>query len=64
MQVSACTRSSNTFAFVGDLAKSPEVSCVFHSEEAENQFLKNPKKAVMGDGVAGLETPASKGSQQ
>jgi len=30
----------NTFAFVGDLANHPEVSCVYHSEEAENQFLK------------------------
>ncbi len=27
----------NTFAFVGDLEGSPEVSCVYHSEEAENQ---------------------------
>lgn len=27
----------NTFAFVGDLDRSPEVSCVYHSEEAENQ---------------------------
>jgi hypothetical protein len=27
----------NTFGFVGDLAKDPEVSCVYHSEEAENQ---------------------------
>ena len=27
----------NTFAFVGDLEKSPEVSCVYHSEDAENQ---------------------------
>ena len=36
-QVSACKRNMNTFAFVGDLEKSPEVSCVYHSEEAENQ---------------------------
>jgi len=52
-EVSACTRSSNTFAFVGDLDKSPEVSCVYHSEDAENQFLRNPKSAVLGDGVRG-----------
>jgi len=49
-QVSACKRNMNTFAFVGDLEKSPEVSCVYHSEEAENQFLTNPRKSVLGDG--------------
>lgn len=36
-QVQACKRNMNTFAFVGDLDRSPEVSCVYHSEEAENQ---------------------------
>ena len=40
----------NTFAFVGDLDKSPEVSCVYHSEDAENAFLKDPKSARLGDG--------------
>lgn len=39
MQVNQCVRNENTFAFVGDLEKSPEVSCVYHSEEAENQFV-------------------------
>lgn len=32
----------NTFAFVGDLEGSPEVSCVYHSEEAENQVGAAP----------------------
>ena len=50
-QVNQCVRNSNTFAFVGDLEKSPEVSCVYHSEDAENQFIRNPKRAAMGDGV-------------
>lgn len=40
----------NTFAFVGDLSDNPEISCVYHSEDAENQFLVDPKRAVMGDG--------------
>ena len=40
----------NTFAFVGDLEKSPEVSCVYHSEDAENAFLRDPKTARLGDG--------------
>lgn len=49
-QVAGCKRDMNTFAFVGDLGKSPEVNCVYHSEEAENQFMKDPSKAALGDG--------------
>ncbi|EFN55155.1 hypothetical protein CHLNCDRAFT_31240 [Chlorella variabilis] len=58
-QVSACKRNMNTFAFVGDLEKSPEVSCVYHSEEAENQFLKDPSRAAMGDGFVPRKEPAA-----
>ncbi len=54
-QENDCKRNLNTFAYVGDLKKSPEVSCVYHSEEAENQFMKDPSKAVLGDGVRGSE---------
>eukprot|EP00793_Prasinoderma_coloniale_P000878 PRCOL_00004028-RA len=35
---------------VGDINDSPEVSCIYHSEDAENQFLRDPTKALMGDG--------------
>lgn len=53
-QVAACKRNMNTFAFVGDLAGSPEVACVYHSEEAENQFLRNrPKAAAAAAAAAG-----------
>ena len=45
----ACKRNMNTFAFVGDLKGQPQVSCVYHSEEAENQFLKNPKMSMVRD---------------
>ncbi|GAB4818908.1 hypothetical protein N2152v2_005954 [Parachlorella kessleri] len=51
-EVQACKRNMNTFAFVGNLNENPEVSCVYHSEEAENQFLKDPKRAKLGDGYA------------
>jgi hypothetical protein len=51
-QVQACKRNMNTFAFVGDLAGTPQVSCVYHSEEAENQFLRNPEKSVQAAAVA------------
>lgn len=33
------------------LPRSPELSCVYHSEDAENQFLRDPRHAVLGDGV-------------
>ena len=46
-----CKSHMNTFAFVGDLDKSPEVSCVYHSEDAENQFMRDPSRAVLGDGM-------------
>jgi len=54
-EVRACTRNMNTFAFVGDLTGSPEVACVYHSEDAENQFLRDPKRSVMGDGSRAAE---------
>ena len=52
-----CQRGMNTFAYVGDLEKSPEVSCVYHSEAAENQYLVNPLKSRMGDGQRPLDAP-------
>ena len=48
-----CKQHLNTFAFVGDLQGRPEVSCVYHSEQAENAFLRDPSSAVLGDGFAG-----------
>lgn len=48
-----CKKGMNTFAFVGDLNGRPEISCVYHSEDAENQFIVDPRKAVMGDGTTG-----------
>ena len=50
-EIADCKRHLNTFAFVGDLEKEPEVTCVFHSEQAENTFLRDPSSAVLGDGV-------------
>uniref|UniRef100_A0A383WLA3 Uncharacterized protein n=1 Tax=Tetradesmus obliquus TaxID=3088 RepID=A0A383WLA3_TETOB len=53
-QVESCKKRMNTFGFVGDLAKDPEVSCVYHSEEAENQYLLNPEKSLqLGEGPSG-----------
>jgi hypothetical protein len=59
--VDDCKRHMNTFAFVGDLEGSPEVSCVYHSEQAENQFLRDPASAVLGDGVVAKAAAVSAG---
>ena len=59
-QVEACKRRMNTFGFVGDLADSPDVACVYHSEEAENNYLLNPSKAV-GGGKGAAEGAAAAG---
>lgn len=39
-EVDSCKRGMNTFAFVGDLDGDPKVTCVYHSEQAENQFMQ------------------------
>ncbi len=36
--------------YVGSLDDKPEVSCVYHSEDAENQFMLDPKRSNLGDG--------------
>eukprot|EP01025_Chloroclados_australasicus_P032183 TRINITY_DN3259_c0_g1_i4.p1 TRINITY_DN3259_c0_g1~~TRINITY_DN3259_c0_g1_i4.p1 ORF type:complete len:260 (-),score=25.43 TRINITY_DN3259_c0_g1_i4:343-1122(-) len=56
-EVESCKRNMNTFAFVGDLEDNPEINCVYHSEEAENQYLVNPMKATMGDGYQQRDAP-------
>ena len=45
MFVDACR-----FGYVGDLEDRPEASCLYHSEEAENQFMSDPRRAALGDG--------------
>ena len=48
-EADVCRKGMNTFAYVGSLDEKPEVSCVYHSEEAENQFMYDPKKSDFGD---------------
>jgi hypothetical protein len=57
-KVDACKKGMNTFAFVGDLAGRPEVSCVYHSEEAENAFLRDRRGGGAG-GAAGAAAAAA-----
>ena len=56
---------SNTWAFVGDLNDYPQLSCVYKSEDAQNEFLSNPKygigEDVYDDDREMLETAVKKG---
>lgn len=51
----------NLFLCVGDLKNAPEVSCVYHSEEAENQYLKGWMSKDMGTTGAQAPSPAAGG---
>ena len=39
----------NTWAFVGNLQDSPQLSCVYKSRDAQNEFLSNPKLGIGED---------------
>jgi hypothetical protein len=39
----------NTWAFVGDLEDKPQLSCVYRSQDAQNEFLSNPKVGIGED---------------
>lgn len=41
--VESCKSGMNTWAFVGDLNDHPQLSCVYQSDDAQNEFLSNPK---------------------
>jgi hypothetical protein len=48
-EVRACKQNMNTWAFVGDLNDYPQLSCVYKSEDAQNEFLSNPKYGIGED---------------
>lgn len=48
-EVFACKSNMNTWAFVGDLDDTPQLSCVYKSEDAQNEFLSNPKVGIGED---------------
>eukprot|EP00899_Mesostigma_viride_P006349 jgi/Mesvir1/15715/Mv03295-RA.1 len=57
-----CKKNMNTFGYVGDVRLSPEVECLYHSEDAENLFLSDPSKSALGDGYQYRENlPQSQG---
>jgi hypothetical protein len=48
-EVFACKSNMNTWAFVGNLDDQPQLSCVYKSEDAQNEFLSNPKFGIGED---------------
>ncbi len=43
-EIRGCKMNMNTWAFVGDLNDQPQLSCVYKSEDAQNEFLEDPKR--------------------
>lgn len=48
-EIRSCKQNMNTWAFVGDLDDLPQLSCVYKSEDAQNEFLSNPKYGIGED---------------
>lgn len=44
--VETCKGGMNTWGFVGDLNDHPQLSCVYQSDDAQNEFLSNPKVKI------------------
>ena len=65
----------HSLTFVGDVNSKPQLNCVFQSDEAQNEFLSNPKiglgedvydkskkKGVLGTGFSLDDLPFTAGS--
>jgi hypothetical protein len=48
-EVQTCKNGSNTWAYVGDINDKPQLSCVYQSDDAQNEFLSNPKVGLGED---------------
>ena len=48
-EIRSCKNNYNTWAFVGDLNDQPQLSCVYKSEDAQNEFLEDPKRGIGED---------------
>mmetsp|Transcript_31787 Transcript_31787/g.48751 ORF Transcript_31787/g.48751 Transcript_31787/m.48751 type:complete len:323 (-) Transcript_31787:74-1042(-) len=48
-EIRSCKANMNTWAFVGDLDSKPQLSCVYKSADAQNEFLSNPKLGIGED---------------
>jgi len=54
-----CKNSMNTWAFVGNLEDKPQISCVYQSDDAQNEFLSDPKLGI-GEDIYDEEMEANK----
>ena len=50
--IESCKNGYNTWAFVGDINNNPQLNCVFQSDDAQNEFLSNPKVSILHDILA------------
>ena len=48
-EVQSCKNGFNTWAFIGDINNKPQLNCVFQSDDAQNEFLSNPKVGLGED---------------
>lgn len=48
-EVASCKNGYNTWAFIGDINNKPQLNCVFQSDDAQNEFLSNPKVGLGED---------------
>jgi hypothetical protein len=48
-EVQVCKNGMNTWAYVGDLGKKPQLSCVYQSDDAQNEFLSDPRLGLGED---------------
>ena len=58
-EMELCKISYNTWAYVGDINNKPQLNCVYQSDDAQNEFLSNPKiglgEDVYDDDVAAAQ---------
>lgn len=47
--IESCKNGYNTWAFIGDINNKPQLNCVFQSDDAQNEFLSNPKVGLGED---------------
>ncbi len=47
--IEGCKNGFNTWAFIGDINAKPQLNCVFQSDDAQNEFLSNPKVGLGED---------------
>jgi len=50
-EIQNCKNKMNTWAFVGELQDIPQLSCVYQSEDAQNEFLSTNPKLGIGEDV-------------